>query len=80
MAKTTTLAPGVSSALATCLAGKIIFTTLRVAMVIGKDDNRRAADQEKGLRRHLEGREALAQAQRTRGQRSTHKLSEAWSV
>lgn len=49
-------------------------------MVIGKDDNRRTPDQEKWLRRHLEHREALAQAQRTRGQRGTHKLSEAWSV
>lgn len=32
------------------------------------------------LRRHLEGREDLAQAQRTGGQSGTHKLSEAWSV
>lgn len=43
-------------------------------------EDARPREMSEELRRHLEGREALAQSQMTRGQRGTHKLSEAWSV
>lgn len=59
------------------------YATVIVAIVIRKkmtqeDAGPREVSEE--LRRHLEGREDLAQAQRTGGQSGTHKLSEAWSV